>query len=155
MSDSSQGSGWWQADDGKWFPSPAESSMAVERYKAFRSQIEAESTLVGVRLGWLIAAEAFLAATYATVLTVPTEPAETWFKTQANQLYSVIPIAGMVLAFLVGISIWAALWAMGRLRDAYERPQGGTQLPAGFPGGGPSVQRSTTQGRRPRSWCRR
>src|SRR5438093_4340184 len=69
----------------------------LEIYKAFRGQIEHESTLVGIRLGWLIAAEAFLAAAYATVLTVPGghhQPEN--FVPQAKLLYTALPIAGIV-----------------------------------------------------------
>lgn len=75
----------------------------LEKYKAYRGQIEAQSTLVGVRLGWLIAAEAFLAAAYATVLTVTkgsNVPGN--FISQAQVLYTALPIAGMLLAGLVG-----------------------------------------------------
>jgi hypothetical protein len=91
----------------------------LERYRAYRGQIEAESALVGVRLGWLIGSEAFLAAAYATVLTVPTAPAAPRFVDQAKELYFAIPIAGITLAFVVGISLWAALRAMGKLRKEY------------------------------------
>jgi hypothetical protein len=106
--------------------------ILLERYHAYREQIEAESNLVGVRLGWLIASEAFLAAAYATVLTVPSTPAHNSFVAQAFRLYSAIPIAGMALAFVVGISIWAALLAMGKLKNEYAAAQDHpSYLPAG------------------------
>src|SRR5438876_11669108 len=103
----------------------------LEIYKAFRGQIEHESTLVGIRLGWLIAAEAFLAAAYATVLTVPGghhQPEN--FVPQAKLVYTALPIAGIVLSACVGVSIWAALRAMGKLRKGYSETSSTTSLPA-------------------------
>jgi hypothetical protein len=103
--------------------------LNVEAYKAYRGQIEAESTLVGVRLGWLIAAEAFLLAGYATILAIgPNGPAK--FVNQARWLYRALPIAGSVLSALVGISIWAALWAMGQLKKSFADHH---SAPSGFP----------------------
>jgi hypothetical protein len=80
---------------------------------------EDRSRLNQIWLGWLIASEAFLAAAYATVLTVPTDAANPRFDFQSNQLFYALPIAGMVLAFVVGISIWAALRSMGKLKKEY------------------------------------
>ena len=71
----------------------------VELYQAVRGQIEHESSLVGVRLGWLITAEAFLAAAYATVLTVSKESTKqplSHFLNQAHRLFVTLPIVGMV-----------------------------------------------------------
>ncbi len=99
----------------------------VDRYNAFRGQIEHESTLIGVRLGWLIAAEAFLFAAYASVLRVGSgSPSQ--YVSQAHVLFSAIPIAGITLSACMAISIWAALWAMGKGRDDY-----GSAQPDGLP----------------------
>lgn len=119
-----------------------EEQRLVERYRAYRGEIEAESSQIGVRLGWLVASEAFLAAAYAVVLTVTDHPALGLFHSKAAQLYRSIPIAGMGLAFLVGISVWAALRAIGQLQKSYaELPDKPAYLPAGVIG-------------RPTSWGR-
>jgi hypothetical protein len=107
---------------------PNMSEADIEKYRAVRGQIEHESTLVGIRLGWLIAAESFLFAGYATVLTV-TEGAPDKFGSKAHTLFDFLPIAGMVLAACVGVSIFAALLAMGRLKDNYKQPGTDSGLP--------------------------
>jgi|SRR5665213_73816 len=98
-----------------------ESVSGLEVYKAVRGQIADESTLVGVRLGWLIAAQAFLAAAYATALTVTKgasgPPAN--FVSKSQQIFTAIPIAGIALAILMGVSILAAVLAMSALRMNY------------------------------------
>ncbi|MDH6243822.1 hypothetical protein [Mycobacterium sp. OTB74] len=91
--------------------------------RVVRAQIVDESTLIGVRLGWLIGAEAFLLAAYATVLTVTGQTAGSPLKTFATEslwLYSKLPIAGFVLSLLMGMSIWSGVWSMGKLRRDYK-----------------------------------
>jgi hypothetical protein len=108
-------------------------ASVVERYNAYRAQIEHESNLIGVRLGWLIAAEAFLVVAFATVLTVTNGdrvPAN--FKSQAQHLFDALPIAGIALAAVMGVSILAALRAMNKLRREYgDLPE--ADKPDGFP----------------------
>ena len=113
-----------------------DAASALEVYKAVRAQIVDESTLVGIRLGWLIGAEAFLVVAYATVLTVTTKTASEAgaaanFVSQSERLYSALPIAGFVLSLLMGLGAHSLLHAAtrevhrGRFRYRSGAPQPG------------------------------
>jgi hypothetical protein len=74
---------------------------------------------VGVRVSWLMAAEAFLFAAYAAVLTVPVT-ALSAFKPAALRLYDALPWVGIVLAALVFIAVCAAILRLKELREEFK-----------------------------------
>ncbi len=77
-----------------------------ERYALFRAQIEHEDDLLGVRVGWLIASEAFLFAAYAAALVVPSvQHVDARFTAAARQLFTLLPALGIVISLLVLSSI--------------------------------------------------
>lgn len=94
--------------------------------KGFLRSLEHEDELIGIRLGWLIAAEAFLFVAYAAALTVSEKPGRPRFVAAADRLVTWLPIFGLVLAVLVYVSILAAIsvffllrreWLSGGRRD--------------------------------------
>jgi len=93
-------------------------------YWAFRAQIEHEDHLVGIRISWLMAAEAFLFAAYATALAVPAHAAHAGFQVTAVRLYEWLPIVGILLAAFVFLAVTAALMRLGELHRDFKRSVG-------------------------------
>lgn len=88
---------------------------ALVRYKAIRGNVEHEDQLMGTRVGWLIASEAFLFAAYANVGRPHTVVGK------AENLRWVLPALGGVIALLVLGAVLAAMWAIRDLdRQARE-----------------------------------
>jgi hypothetical protein len=86
---------------------------AVGAYEACRKQIEAEDSLIGVRVGWLVTAEAFLFAAYGAVLAIQSKFVPPTTHPYDHRLFDVVPLVGITVAVLIGIGIGAA---MHRLR---------------------------------------
>ena len=120
---------------------------AIERYKAVRGQIEHESTLVGIRLGWLIAAESFLFAGYATVLTV-TKGVPDKFGSGADTLFRFCRLPGWCwpLVWLAQSSLPSWRWAAC---ESSTRP---SVVRAAFRRSPETPDLSTTRGQPPPSW---
>jgi hypothetical protein len=77
-----------------------------DRYFAYRSQVEHEDQLMGIRVGWLIGSEAFLFAGYAKVLDT-TQPTST-----THRLTEALPVLGIVIAALILVAVLAAARAL-------------------------------------------
>jgi len=91
----------------------------IAGYAAYREQIEHEDHLLGVRVGWLIASEAFLFAAYANAKGVLRPP-------ELTRLIELLPWIGIAIAALVFLAICAAIRALHHLWNR------GPSLP-GFP----------------------
>lgn len=102
----------------------------VARYQAYRGQIEHEDHLLGIRVGWLIAAEAFLIAAYANLANAD------HLCNAAHDLFALLPFIGGFIAFFVGLAILAAILALRQLRR-----KAGEFAVAGFPDGAGSRAR--------------
>jgi hypothetical protein len=76
--------------------------------------------LLGVRVGWLIAAEAFLFAAYAAALVVPDRTGDPRFIPAAGRVFTLLPILGIVISVLVLSSIMAGVFATRHLQRACE-----------------------------------
>jgi hypothetical protein len=79
--------------------------------QALRVDIQAEDTLIASRVTWYVTSQAFLLTAYAT----------SWSAGFAwpSFFHEVLPIAAVVLSFMIFASIYAATWA----QDAYLREQ--------------------------------
>jgi hypothetical protein len=99
--------------------SPDKRHRAPELYDVSRGQIEHEDQLIGLRVGWFNAAEAFLVAAYGIVITVPAKPALTQAKPIDIRLFEVVPSVGIVMAVLVGLGIGVAMHRMRILHTGY------------------------------------
>ena len=97
----------------------ANDERALRVYEAYREQIEHEDGLIGLRVGWFIAAEAFLFAAYGVVITVQARPVLPQAMQVDNRLFETVPIVGVVMAVLVGLSIGAAMHRLRLLHTAY------------------------------------
>ncbi len=92
---------------------------AAEAYVAYRKQIEHEDDLIGLRIGWFIAAEALLFAAYGVVLAAPsfalggTVPID-------RRVFTIVPILGIVMAVLVAAGVSAAMHQIVVLREQYD-----------------------------------
>jgi len=93
---------------------------SARRYEAYRSQIEHEDSLIGVRIGWLIGGEAFLFAAYAAVLAIQTQDPNRGYFVAAHQLFLALPWMGIILASLVSVSVLAAQSSMDRLCEEFK-----------------------------------
>jgi hypothetical protein len=98
-------------------------------YEAFRKQIEAEDGLIGTRVGWFIASEAFLFAAYGAVLAIQTNHPLPGTIPVDHRLFDAVPIVGVVMAVLVGCGIGAAMHRLRVLNKSYDK----TQHPTGYP----------------------
>jgi len=96
-------------------------------YEAHRRQIEAEDALIGVRVGWFLASEAFLFAAYGTVLAVQGKAVIRGSHPMDDRLFEAVPIVGVLIAVLVGLGIGAAMHQMRLLTLGFRddvRPHG-------------------------------
>lgn len=107
-------------------PVPAD---PLVRYQTIRGNIEHEDQLMGTRVGWLIASEAFLFVAYANV-----DRADA-MGDKAEQLRWVLPRFGGVIAVLLLGAIVAAMWAIHELKRQAHAPgcQVCQPLPLGLP----------------------
>jgi hypothetical protein len=109
---------------------PIERLSGRRVYATYRSQLEHEDDLIGMRNGWLIGGESFLFAAYAALLTLPSATASSHFKSAAQQLFQELPWVGIILALLASVSVGAALGRERQLRKEYERDH---HVPHGYP----------------------
>ena len=89
-------------------------------YDAYRTQIEHEDQLIGMRNGWLVGGQAFLFAAYAATLAVPDHGVQRGFSSAAHELFYELPALGIVLAALVFITVNAALSRLRKLNRDFE-----------------------------------
>ena len=112
-------------DDGKDEAGRSESQadrnqIKADIYDAYRTQIEHEDQLIGMRNGWLIGGQAFLFAAYSATLEVQDHGVQRSFSSAANELFYELPALGIVLAVLVSITVNAALARLLELRREFE-----------------------------------
>lgn len=77
-------------------------------YRALREQLTHEDNLVNHRLMWLILSQGLLFTAYGTVSSA-----------KLHWLAYGFPLFGMMMAAVIGVSIYAALDATERVREAY------------------------------------
>lgn len=104
---------------------------AVVVYRAYREQIEHEDDLIGLRIGWFIAAEALLFATYGVVLAVQQAGAIRGTVPIDHRVFTMVPILGMTMAVLVGAGVAAAMHHIALLWLRYETRF--ARVPDGYP----------------------
>jgi len=97
-------------------------------YEACRKQIEAEDSLIGVRVGWLITAEAFLFAAYGAALAIESKFVPPSTHPYDLRLFDIVPIVGVTIAVLVGVGIGAAMHRLRVLSECAPR-----DLPPDYP----------------------
>ena len=100
-------------------------------YKAYRAQIEHEDDLIGLRVGWFIATEAFLFAAYGVVVTVQSKPILGHALSVERRLLEAVPIVGILMAVLVGFGIGAAMHRLRLLHARYQTAIG--HVPPDYP----------------------
>lgn len=96
------------------------SKINAHIYDAYRTQIEHEGHLIGMRNGWLVGGQAFLFAAYSATLEVQDRGVQRSFSSAANELFDELPALGIVLAVLVSIAVNAALALLLKLRREFE-----------------------------------
>lgn len=96
------------------------SQINAHIYDAYRTQIEHEDHLIGMRNGWLVGGQAFLFAAYSATLEVQDHGVQRSFSSAANELFYELPALGIVLAVLVSITVNAALARLLELRREFE-----------------------------------
>jgi hypothetical protein len=93
---------------------------AAEVYEAYRKQIEHEDDLIGLRIGWFIAAEALLFAAYGVVLAVQQSGTIKGTVPIDRRVFTAVPILGMAMALLVGSGVAAAMHNIAVLWEPYK-----------------------------------
>jgi hypothetical protein len=93
-------------------PTLEDRAAALDRYKAYRDQVEHEDQLMGIRIGWLIGSEAFLFVAYAHITT------EAGPEGVTARLLDVLPALGILIAIFISFAIAAAVVAVRGLRKA-------------------------------------
>jgi len=109
---------------------------ASQIYNVYRVQIEHEDELIGLRVGWFVAAEAFLFAAYGVVLAVQKDSVIRGTIPVDKRVLTMVPLIGIVMAAIVGAAIGAAMHQMERLNQDYNGCEGGhpdQTLPSGYP----------------------
>jgi hypothetical protein len=90
-------------------PTPEPVSADWDLYRALREQLTHEDNLVNHRLMWLILSEGLLFTAYGTITTA-----------RLHWLSYGFPFFGMIVAGVIGVSIYAALAATDELHRRYE-----------------------------------
>ena len=123
-------------DEGKDGTGRSESQTAdrnqikADIYDAYRTQIEHEDQLIGMRNGWLIGGQAFLFAAYASTLAVQNHGVQRGFPSAAHELFYELPALGIALAALVFTTVNAALARLRGLKKEFENLR---ERPANYP----------------------
>lgn len=84
-----------------------------EIYRAIRSEIQAEISLISARVNWLVASQAFL----FTPLVIGMKGS----RLVESLLWPLIPVLGLVLCLLILVSILAAVWRSEQWRAKARR----------------------------------
>jgi hypothetical protein len=96
---------------------------ALEYYNLVRGRIEHEDNLMAQRLSWLVASQSFLFTAYAIALNglaVPPLPSSVQpVVNQQMDVYSLVPVVGILTCVLIYVSIIGAFKAMRELRHGY------------------------------------
>ncbi|HXW81381.1 MAG TPA: hypothetical protein VEJ84_17900 [Acidimicrobiales bacterium] len=107
------------------------------RYHVYRAQIEHEDDLIGVRMGWFLAAESLLFAAYGVVLAVQHKGAIKGTVAIDHHVFTIVPIIGMLMAVFVGLGVGAALHQIESLWTEYSGSPKVSNLtqrkPSGYP----------------------
>lgn len=98
---------------------PAVSSL--DQYRMVRQQIEHEDNLVSQRLSWLLGSQSFLFTAYAINLNGPLKLHILAYEGTAALLMTLVPLVAILSAFLIGLTVWAGMWTMQKLRSRYGR----------------------------------
>jgi len=99
-------------------------------YQVYRSQIEFESDLIGQRLSWLLAAEAFLFVGYVTALGLHHSGN---YERSVQWAVYLLPALGISLAALTIVAVTAAVHRIAELRRYFERFAGNADEPEPYP----------------------
>jgi hypothetical protein len=83
--------------------------MPAEFYDRIRSQIQHEADLINHRLSWLLAAQSFLFAAYATILVWAPKPARPEFERPIRAMADWLPGLGIASCALLWFAIIAAI----------------------------------------------
>ncbi|MGD0880251.1 MAG: hypothetical protein ABSB09_01595 [Acidimicrobiales bacterium] len=89
-------------------------------YTVYRGQIEHEDNLIGHRIDWLLAAEAFLFVGYEVALGFRGITTYTGLAGSAHVTIYVLPVLGMALAILAQAGILAATGRLNQLRKQFK-----------------------------------
>ena len=93
----------------------------LDRYRLVRQQIEHEDNLVSQRLSWLLSSQSFLFTAYAISLNGPSVIRSKVLENTLGLLILLLPIVSILSALLIGLTVWAGMWTMQKLRRKYAR----------------------------------
>lgn len=88
-------------------------------YDTIRGQVEHEDDLIGIRVGWLIAAEAFLFGAYGVALSIHATGTLHGAVSADHRMFKAVPLAAIILATVIGIGIGAAMHRLSILCTDY------------------------------------
>jgi len=100
-------------------PQPAVSSL--DQYRMVRQQIEHEDNLVNQRLSWLLSSQSFLFTAYAISLNGPAIIRSKTLESTVGLLIVLLPLVAILSALLIGLTVWAGMWTMQKLRRKYAK----------------------------------
>jgi len=93
----------------------------LDQYRIVRQQIEHEDSLVSQRLSWLLSSQSFLFTAYAISLNGPYQIRSKALESTVGLLILLLPLVSILSAMLIGMTVWAGMWTMLKLRRAYAR----------------------------------
>ena len=93
----------------------------LDRYRLVRQQIEHEDNLVNQRLSWLLSSQSFLFTAYAISLNGPAIIRSKTLESTVGLLILLLPLVSILSALLIGLTVWAGMWTMQKLRRQYAR----------------------------------
>jgi hypothetical protein len=94
---------------------------ALDQYHAVRSQIEHEDNLVNQRLSWLLSSQSFFFTAYAISLNGPPLIRSKSLENTVGLLILLLPLVSILSAILIGLTVWAGMWTMQKLRHRYSK----------------------------------
>jgi hypothetical protein len=92
---------------------------ALDQYRLVRQQIEHEDNLVNQRLSWLLGSQSFLFTAYAISVNGPPQIRSRELETHVGLLLILLPLVSIISALLIGLTVWAGMWTMQKLRRTY------------------------------------
>jgi len=93
----------------------------LDQYRMVRQQIEHEDSLVNQRLSWLLGSQSFLFTAYAISVNGPPQIRSKALESTVGLLILLLPLMSIISALLIGLTIWAGMWTMQKLRRTYRR----------------------------------
>jgi hypothetical protein len=94
---------------------------SLDQYRMVRQQIEHEDNLVNQRLSWLLSSQSFFFTAYAISLNGPTIIRSKSLESTVGLLILLLPLVSILSAVLIGLTVWAGMWTMQKLRHRYGR----------------------------------